>query len=274
MKVLKPNEILDQTSEIGVGKARGKTLKLLILSILAGAFIAFAAQGSTYASFNLLKNPDTLGIGKLITGLAFTPGIIFVVIAGAELFTGNSLMLVSLFDRKINLKELLRAWGIVYLGNLIGSILIAFLVSKSGQWAAANGDLAARTILTANSKVNLDFSKAFVLGILCNWLVCVGVWMSFGADSQVGKMLSVFFPIMLFVISGFEHSVANMYYIPAGIFAKSNPEFIEAAKLTLNELSNLNWGGFIIHNLIPVTLGNIVGGGLFVSAAYWLSFRK
>lgn len=273
-EILSPDKILDKVSNAYVGKGRASSKKLLVLSFLAGAFIAMAAQGSTFASFNLLANKETLGLGKLIQGLTFTPGLIFVLIAGAELFTGNNLMIVSVVDKKLKLKELLRAWGIVYLGNFLGSVFVAFLLLKSGQWNNADALVGARTILIANGKVNLGFSKAFVLGILCNWLVCLAVWMSFGSDSQVGKMLSAFFPVTLFVLSGFEHSIANMYYVPAGILAKSIPEYVAATGLDQAALSSLNWGGFFTQNLIPVTLGNIVGGGLFVAIAYWLAFRN
>lgn len=273
-EILSPDKILDKVSDAYVGKARASGKKLFVLSFLAGAFIAMAAQGSTFASFNLLANKETLGLGKLIQGLTFTPGLILVLIAGAELFTGNNLMVVSVVDKKLEVKELLRAWGIVYLGNFLGSVFLAYLVLKSGQWNNADSLVGARTILIANGKVNLGFSKAFVLGILCNWLVCLAVWMSFGSDSQVGKMLSAFFPVTLFVLSGFEHSIANMYYVPAGILAKSIPEYVAATGLDQAALSSLNWGEFFTHNLIPVTLGNIVGGGLFVAIAYWLAFRN
>lgn len=273
-KILKPAEILDVTSDIGVGKANTKPSRQLVLGILAGAIIAFAAQGSNMAAFNLLANKETFGLGKLVSGLVFTPGLIFVLLAGAELFTGNMLMFVSLFDKKINVSSLVRTLIIVYIGNLIGSLLITWMMSMSGQWASGANELGARTILIANGKVGLSFVKAFTLGILCNWLVCLGVWMSFGSDSQVGKMLSAFFPVMLFVTSGFEHSIANMYYIPAGILAKSNPDFLAATGLGADALTNLNWSGFFVNNLIPVTLGNMVGGILFVAIAYWYSYRN
>lgn len=273
-KILSPDQILDKLSDTYVLKARASSKKLLILSFLAGAFIAFAAQGSTFASFNLLANAETLGLGKLIQGLIFTPGLIFVLIAGAELFTGNSLMIVSVLDKKLSIKELLRAWGIVYLGNFLGSVFVALILLKSGQWNSADSMLGARVILIANSKIGLSFSQALLLGVLCNWLVCLAVWMSFGSDSQVGKMLSAFFPVMLFVVSGFEHSIANMYYIPAGILAKTVPEYLAASGLSEAALSGLNWTSFFTKNLIPVTLGNIIGGGIFVGLAYWLAFRK
>ena len=273
-EILSPDKILDKVSDAYVGKARASSKKLFILSFIAGVFIAFAAGGSTFASFNLLANKDSLGIGKLIQGLTFTPGLIFVLIGGAELFTGNNLMVISVLDKKISIKELLRAWGIVYIGNFIGSVFFAFLMLKSGQWNSGASELGARVILIANSKVNLGFSQALILGIACNWLVCLAVWMSFGSDSQVGKMLCAFFPVMLFVLSGFEHSIANMYYIPAGILAKSIPEYVAATGLDQAALNGLNWGSFLGHNLLPVTLGNIIGGGIFVGLGYWLAYRK
>ena len=273
-EILSPDKILDKVSDVYVGKARASSKKLFILSFIAGVFIAFAASGSTFASFNLLANKDSLGIGKLIQGLTFTPGLIFVLIGGAELFTGNNLMVISVLDKKISIKELLRAWGIVYIGNFIGSVFFAFLMLKSGQWNSGASELGARVILIANSKVNLGFSQALILGIACNWLVCLAVWMSFGSDSQVGKMLCAFFPVMLFVLSGFEHSIANMYYIPAGILAKSIPEYVAATGLDQAALNGLNWGSFLGNNLLPVTLGNIIGGGIFVGLGYWLAYRK
>lgn len=273
-EILSPDKILDKVSDVYVGKARASSKKLFILSFIAGVFIAFAAGGSTFASFNLLAGKESLGIGKLIQGLTFTPGLIFVLIGGAELFTGNNLMVISVLDKKISIKELLRAWGIVYIGNFIGSVFFAFLMLKSGQWNSGASELGARVILIANSKVNLGFSQALILGIACNWLVCLAVWMSFGSDSQVGKMLCAFFPVMLFVLSGFEHSIANMYYIPAGILAKSIPEYVAATGLDQAALNSLNWGSFLGHNLLPVTLGNIIGGGIFVGLGYWLAYRK
>lgn len=274
MEVLSPDKILDKVSDAYVIKARSSTKKLIVLSFMAGVFIALAASASTFAAYNLLGESKYLGLGKLIQGLTFTPGLVFVLIAGAELFTGNNLMIISLLDKKIQAKELLRAWIIVYLGNFIGSVFVAFMLYKSGQFESGGGELGARIILLANSKVHLGFSKGIILGIFCNILVCLGVWMSFGSDSQVGKMLCAFFPVMLFVLSGFEHSIANMYYIPAGIFAKALPDLATLTGLEANVLEALNWGSFLTGNLLPVTIGNIIGGGIFVGFCYWLAFRK
>jgi formate/nitrite transporter len=169
---------------------------------------------------------------------------------------------------------MLRNWIIVYAGNLIGSLFIAYMMMNSGLFSSGAGVLGAVTVKIAANKVNLAFLQAFYLGIMCNWLVCLAVWLSYGAESMAGKILGIFFPIWLFITSGFEHSVANMYYIPAGIMARSNPVFSELAGLSQEMLDKLTWSGFFINNLIPVTLGNIVGGGLFVGMAYWYSYKK
>lgn len=273
-KDLSPGEILAKASAVYEKKAGQNIKKTLILSFIAGIFIALGAVASTLASFNLLADPNKIGLGKLIQGLTFTPGLIFVLLAGGELFTGNNLMAIAFFDKKISLKSLLKSWLIVYLGNFIGSLFVAFLIYKSGQWQMADNLLAARVILIANSKVNLTFTEGLILGIFCNFLVCLGVWMAFGAKDYVGKVVSAIFPVVAFVVSGFEHSVANMYYIPAGIFAKNIPAFVEKAGLTGEALSKLNLINMVTKNLIPVTLGNIIGGTILVGLVYFLAYNK
>ena len=273
-KPLKPAETLEVCIETGVAKANNTISKLFLLGILAGAFIAFAAQGSTMAAFNLISSPSTFGIGKAIQGLLFAPGLVMVILAGGELFTGNVLMLTSLAEKKITIKKLLRNWTIVYIGNFIGAVLIAFLVSRTGQWSGGENLLGAMTIKIAVGKINLTTLSAICLGILCNWLVCIAVWMSFAAESFAGKVIGIFLPIWLFVTSGFEHSVANMYYIPAGIFAKNITVYASASQLASGTLDGLTWGHFLLYNLLPVTIGNILGGGLFVVMAYWFCYHK
>ena len=273
-KPLKPAETLDVCIETGIAKANSSIARLFLLGIMAGAFIAFAAQGSTMASFNLISDPSMLGTGKALQGALFAPGLVMVILAGGELFTGNVLMLTSLAEKKISIKQLFRNWSVVYIGNLVGAILIAFLISQTGQWANGANLLGATTIKIAATKTSLRFSSAFVLGILCNWLVCTAVWMSFAAESFIGKIFGIFLPIWLFVTSGFEHSIANMYYIPAGLFAKTSETFLLTANIAENTISTLTWSGFFINNLLPVTLGNIVGGGLFVALIYWFSYKK
>ncbi len=260
MTHLKPKEILNGTINSAAEKAQGSFRKLLILSILAGAFIALAGAGANMAGFYFLAEPETTGIGKMISGLIFPAGLMMVVLAGAELFTGNNLMITAVFAKRIRVRDMLRNWVIVYLGNLIGSLLIAYLVAKSGLLFSGDGLLGQVTLDIAASKVSLTFEQAFIRGILCNFLVCIAVWMASGASSTGGKAVSLYFPIWLFVAAGFEHSIANMFFIPVGIFS-------EGASQTLN------WGGFI-GNLLPVTLGNMVGGCLLAGGAYSLVFLE
>lgn len=271
---LSPDKILPRAFEVYTKKARIKTKKLLILSFFAGVFIALAAQGSSFAAANLLANKDTLGLGKLVQGLTFTPGLIFVILAGAELFTGNCLMITAFLDKKVCLKEMLKSWILVYLGNFIGCIFVAFLLSISGQWLLGDGLVGIRTILIAKSKIDLSFGQAFVLGILANFLVCLGVWMSLGAKSYGSKALAAFFPVAVFVLSGFEHSIANMYYIPAGILAKNIPDLAAKTGLDAAVLASINIPNMLVKNLIPVTLGNIIGGAILVGLLYFLAYRK
>lgn len=273
-KPLKPAEILDLSISVSQAKAAGSFQKLFVLGILAGAFIAFAAEGSNMAAFNLFAEPTTFGLGKALAGVVFGTGLMLVVLAGGELFTGNTLILAAVLERKVKVSMMLRNWIIVYIGNLVGSLLIAYMMVNSGLLNSGAEMLGAVTLKIAVYKVNLSFMQAFYLGIMCNWLVCLAVWISMGADTMAGKIFSIFFPIWLFITSGFEHSVANMYYIPAGILAKANDSFAALTGLSQEALNSLTWGSFAINNLIPVTLGNIVGGGIFVGMVYWYSFKK
>lgn len=266
-----PAEITEKYVEVGCKKTNLPVFRLLLLGILAGAFIAFASQGSNVAIHNI----ESVGIAKALAGALFTTGLMMVLITGAELFTGNMLIVVSCLDGRSKWFGLLKNWFFVYLGNFIGSMIIVVLIILSGQFNFSNGFLGGFTIKTASYKVSLSFSNAFFMGILCNWLVCMAVWMAFAARDIAGKLLAVFFPIWLFITSGFEHSIANMYYIPAGILARSNPSWANAAiemGVSSDKLNSLNWSGFFVKNLIPVTLGNIIGGALFVGTIYWLSF--
>ena len=248
-----------------------------MLGILAGAFIAFAAEASTMAAYNLLANPATYGLGRTLAGAVFTAGLMFCVIAGAELFTGNTLMAGSLAVRKISFGSMMRNWGIVYGANLVGSLLLVCMISSSGLWHTSGDLLGAVAIKIAAGKTALGFESAFVLGILCNWLVCLAVWMAWAAEGVGEKLAAIFFPIWLFVTSGFEHSIANMYYIGAGLVAKCVPALVEkAGEIGVSEdaLNNLTWHGFFVNNLVPVTLGNIVGGAFFVALAYVFANSK
>lgn len=272
-----PVEILDQVLQVGSYKTEQKIQQLLVMGFLAGAFIAFAAGGSNMAAYNLFSGADTYGLGRALAGAVFTSGLMFVLLAGGELFTGNMLIIGSVLEKKTTVSAMLRNWIIVYLANLIGSLFIVQLIFLSGLLSSGGGLLGGVTIKIAASKVGLTFFQALSLGILCNWLVCLAVWMGYGAKDFVGKMVAVFFPIMLFVTSGFEHCIANMYYIPMGIIAKTIPLYSrQALDLGVGEegLEVLNWNSFLLSNLVPVTIGNIIGGLVFVGIAYWIVYKK
>jgi formate transporter len=273
-KFLQPAEIAQAISELGIKKAGLDPLRQMLLAILAGAFIALASAGSNMAAFNLLGNPGTVGLGKVLAGAVFGTGLMLVVLAGGELFTGNLLMLVGALHGKIRIWPMLRNWIVVYAGNFLGSILIAAMMANTGLFDGGANALGGVTIKIAAYKTGLAFLPALLLGILCNWLVCLAVWLANGAHDMTGKILAIFFPIWLFITSGFEHSVANMYSIPAGIFAKLNANWAQASALAPDKLAALNWGSFMAGNLLPVTLGNVIGGGIFVAAAYWFIYLK
>ena len=267
-----PSEIADFTVNVGIKKANLSAINQFILGILAGAFIAFGAQAASMATHTI----SDVATAKLIAGLIFPAGLILVLMAGAELFTGNNLMILALCERKITLAKLLRSWLVVYAGNLVGGVLVAMLISLSGQLNYTGGLLGAVTIKAAAGKVSLSFFPAVVLGILCNWLVCLAVWTSFGAKDAISKAVCVFFPVWVFIASGFEHSVANMYYIAAGIFAKFNPSYVAKAieiGVSQSAIDALNWSGMFVGNLIPVTIGNIIGGAGFVGLVYWFVYK-
>ncbi|MDR0817281.1 MAG: formate/nitrite transporter family protein [Clostridiales Family XIII bacterium] len=276
-RVLRPDEILEVSFTAAEGKAKGSFVKLMILGVLAGAFIAFAAQGSNMAAFNLLADPARFGLGRVLAGAVFAVGLMLVVVAGGELFTGNVLMVGALLKKRITCGGMLRNWGIVYVFNFVGSLFIAWAIVSSGLLNSGSDMLGALTIRIAANKAGLGFGAAIILGLLCNWLVCLAVWMAFGTQQMIGKLFAIFFPIWLFVTSGFEHSIANMYYVPAGILAKADPVLLQAALdsgVTQTAIDGLTWGGFLLHNLLPVTLGNIIGGAVFVALAYLAAFHK
>ncbi len=275
-KTLTPNEVAASLLPISEKKASLSFSQMLILGILAGAYIAFAAGGSNMAAHNLLATPSTYGLGKILSGVVFSGGLAMVLTAGAELFTGNTLMLPGVITERITLLQMLRNWGIVYFANLLGSLVVASGMVYSGLLGSSANLLGAMTIKIAAGKVALPFMQALILGIFCNWLVCLAVWISFSTTSVVGKITGIFFPITLFVTSGFEHSVANMYYIPAGILAASNSNYYQAALqlgVTPAALEQLTWYNFFITNLCPVTVGNIIGGSLFVGMAYFYAYK-
>ena len=257
-------------SSVGVGKATSPWFSVFVLGILAGAYIGFGGLLSTSVTFDLAAKAG-VGIQKLVAGSAFSLGLMLVVIAGAELFTGNNLMISSVMSKEITFRIMLQRWGLVFIANFIGSILLALLFYFSGLWKTGNGSLGASALAIAVNKVQLGFGEALIRGIGCNWLVCLAVWMALAARQTISKIFAIFFPIMGFVAIGFEHCIANMYFIPVGIFLK---DWAGIAAPAGYDLSRLGWGSFLWNNLTPVTIGNILGGGVFVGMSYWGAYLR
>jgi formate/nitrite transporter len=256
---------------LGVAKARMPFLSTFVLAVLAGAFIALGAD-----LFTVVTTDSGLGYGttRLVGGVAFSLGLVLVVIGGAELFTGNNLIVMAWASRRISALELLRNWTIVYAGNFAGALATAGIVYASGQWKFDNYEVGANAVRIADHKVGLGFAEAVALGALCNALVCLAVWLTYSARSNIDKAIAVVFPITAFVASGFEHSIANMYFIPFALFIKDE-KGVTGLNATANaDHANLTWAGFFLHNLLPVTAGNIVGGALMVGIVYWFVYLR
>ena len=271
---LLPAEMARKAETIGASKALLDLQSLMVLAILGGAFIGL---GAMFATTVLAGAEDFLpfGFSRLIAGVVFCLGLILVVVGGAELFTGNMLMVMALAARKITMGQMLRAWSIVYVGNFVGALGTALLVLLSGQYLAGDGSVARVALSLANAKVALPFDQALFLGVLCNVLVCLAVWLSIGARSTGDKVLAILFPVSAFVAAGFEHSVANMYFVPLGLLIKAWAPDSLWAELAFQpgDLSALTLSGFF-WNLLPVTLGNMIGGGLLVGVVYWFAYLR
>jgi formate transporter len=263
-----PPQVAQRVEAVGMAKGTSNTLSTILLGILAGVFIGLGAMFCTVVTTDLGLG---FGLTKLLGGLSFCLGLILVVMAGAELFTGNCLIVISWMSGRTSFAKLLRNWGLVYFANLLGALSLAGLIFYTYQWMFNNYGVGANALLIANAKVNLSFGSALARGILCNVLVCLAVWLCFSARTVTGKILSILFPITAFVAAGFEHSIANMYFIPTGILLANQPAVLEAAGVTASSVANLNWAGFIA-NLVPVTIGNIIGGGILIGAIYWLAY--
>jgi formate/nitrite transporter len=256
--------------KVGVGKITSPWLSVLVLGVLAGAYIAFGGMLASTVTFDLAARAGT-GLTRLVSGAVFSLGLMLVVIAGAELFTGNNLMVTSAMAGSIGIGRMLQRWALVYAANFVGAVMLAFLFVFSGLWKTSGGALGAYAVEVAAAKVNLPFVEALLRGIGCNWLVCLAVWMALASRQVIGKIFAVFFPIMGFVALGFEHSVANMYFIPAGILLKT---FAGLPAADPAGPVDLGWSAFLVKNLLPVTIGNIVGGGLFVGMGYWGAYLR
>ena len=267
---LLPGEMATRAEYVGVRKAEAPALTTFTLAILAGAFIALGAVFATNTAAGSSALP--FGVAKLLTGLVFCLGLILVVVGGAELFTGNNLIVMAWASGKVTGRALLRNWLIVYAGNFVGSFGTALLVLWSKQYTFGGGAVGETALKIAAGKTSLDFFQAMALGVLCNALVCLAVWLTFSARSTIDKIAAIIFPITAFVAAGFEHSVANMYFVPFGLLVKGlDPAFV--AERGLN-LTNLTWNNFLVNNLLPVTIGNIIGGAVLVAAIYWSVFLR
>jgi formate transporter len=271
---LLPREIALKAEAIGVQKTRLDFLSLVALAVLAGAFIGLGAMFAT----TVLAGVDGVlpfGVSRLLSGVVFCLGLILVVVGGAELFTGNNLMVMAWAAGKVSPREMLRAWAIVYVGNFIGAVGTAGIVFLSGQYLSGKGSVAGVALTIATNKVSLSFEHGLFLGILCNVLVCLAVWLAYSARTTADKIMAIMFPVSAFVVAGFEHSVANMYFIPLGLFIKAWAPAVMWTQIgaTSANYAALTWAG-LVDNLIPVTLGNIIGGGGLVGLVYWFVYLR
>jgi len=283
---LLPPEMALRAEQVGIAKSRMGIYTVFALGVLAGIFIALGAIFATTVTAPTLT-PDPVsgvpavvtlpfGVAKLLGGLVFCLGLVLVILAGAELFTGNNLIVMAWANRRVSTTSLLRNWVIVYVGNFAGAILTTLVMMLSGQFMFGHGAVGLNALNIAQAKVGYGFIQAIFLGILCNMLVCLAVWLVFSARTTTDKILSVIFPITAFVAAGFEHSVANMYFIPMGLIIKqfSGPAFWAMIGKTAADYSALTWGSFMVRNLLPVTIGNIIGGAGGVGVVYWVIYLR
>lgn len=270
---LLPSEMALHAESVGVSKVNMSVSKTLVLAMLAGAFIAF---GSIFFTTVTAGSTMSYGITRLIGGLSFSLGLVLVIVGGAELFTGNSLIIMAWANKKINTSQLLKNWILVYIGNMTGALFIVVLMFFSRQYSFASGAVGMNMLNIAKAKCELGFAQAIVLGILCNILVCLAVWLCFSSRSISGKIASIIFPITAFVASGFEHSIANMYFIPEAILVlnSGDDKFLALVNTSGQNYESVSWSNYLLDNLLPVTMGNIIGGAVLVGLVYWFVFLR
>lgn len=282
-----PPGMAHKAEDLGVKKAQLGIRNMFALAVLAGAFISIGAIFATTVSAGGMSVKDAAGaaafstglpygLTRLLTGLVFSTGLILVIVGGAELFTGNNLIMMAFASKQVTLAQLLRNWVIVYLGNFVGSIATAYFVFLSKQYTFGNGAVGLAALNIGDAKTNLGFLQAIALGMLCNAMVCMAVWLTYSARTTTDKILAIIPPIAGFVAAGFEHSIANMYFIPVALFIKDfgDPAFFQAIGKTAADFSHLTWGNFFLVNLLPVTIGNIIGGGVMVGLVYWFIYLR
>ncbi len=270
LDALLPPEMARRAEEIGAAKVAMEPGRLVALAVLAGAFIAFGAIFATVALAGAGSAP--WGAMRVLAGIVFSVGLILVVVGGAELFTGNNLIVMAWAGGAVSTSALFRNWILVYAGNFVGAVGIALLASGARLHEAGGGAVGATALGIATSKLHLGLIQALLLGVLCNVLVCLAVWLAYSARSTTDRLLAIVPPISAFVAAGFEHSVANMYFVPYALFLTwLDPAFVAARGSSAPELT---WGGFLARNLMPVTLGNVIGGALLVGGVYWFVYLR
>lgn len=282
---LMPPAMANKAEDLGVKKANLKAINMFLLAILAGAFIGIGAIFATTVSAGSIAIKDATGavtlstglpygVIRLLSGLVFSVGLVLVVVGGAELFTGNTLITMAYASRKVTFWQLMRNWGIVYVGNFVGSIVTAYIVFLGKQYTFGSGAIGLTALNIGEAKTSLAFIQAVALGIMCNALVCMAVWMCYSARSTTDKILAIIPPISCFVAAGFEHSIANMYFIPVALFIKTDAAFLQGIGKAAGDFPQLTWGNFFISNLLPVTIGNIIGGAVMVGLVYWFVYLR
>jgi len=269
-----PSTMAARAEESGVKRATTDPITLFALSILAGAFISFGAIFATTVSAGTVGMP--YGVVRLLSGLVFSTGLLMVIIGGAELFTGSNIIVMAWASRKVTTRALLLNWVISFAGNFVGAIATAALMFYTTQYTFGGGAVGLTALSTANAKTSLAFIPALTLGIMCNALVCLAVWMCFSARTNIDRVVSIIPPIAAFVAAGFEHSIANIYFIPMGLFIKigAPDSFWRSIGKTAADFPELTWSNFFVGNLLPVTIGNIIGGSIMVAAVYWFIYLR
>lgn len=275
MDAMLPPDMAKKAEDVGVNKAGMDASRMFVLAVLAGAFISFGAVfATTVAAGSAGAVP--FGIQRLLVGTVFSLGLVLVIVGGAELFTGNSLIVMAWASGRVSLTALLRNWTIVFAGNFVGSIGTAVLVFLAGHHEFGAGSVGLTALKIADAKLHFGFVQAVSLGILCNVLVCLAVWLTFSARTTTDRILAIVPPIACFVAAGFEHSIANMYFVPVAwlIQVGASDAFWSSIGGTAGEFSGITWSVFLLKNLIPVTIGNVIGGGALVGAVYWFVYLR
>jgi formate transporter len=275
LDALLPPQIAAKAADIGVGKASMSTLRTFLLAVLAGAFIALGAMFATTVVAGS-EGELPFGLVRLLAGVAFSLGLILVVVGGAELFTGNNLISMAWAERRVATRWLARNWAIVYVGNLIGALATVAIVYVGKQYAFGDGAIGSSALSIAQTKSSLGFGQAVALGIMCNALVCLAIWMTYSARSVADKVLAIIFPITAFVAAGFEHSIANMYFLPMGLAVKEGASdgFWRTIDKAPGDFPDVTVVNAVVDNILPVTIGNVIGGSIMVGLVYWLIYLR